>query len=219
MDTTKLRKVAAQLAHPSGELGTEISNKMNDTNAFITERTIEALAPKGGEFIVELGPGNGALSCGLVKTLGPDGHYLGIEVSSDMAKVAKKILRDSGQAQIDIHAGDCHSALVREASIDGLIAVNVLYFIDDLDALLARIRPWFRHKGRCVFGIRPANTLANLRFHEFGYNIRPPEEIESAMRAHGFGEVSFTHYDEGEGCLGDITFPNGSIIIKADVCA
>lgn len=216
MDKTQLRAVAAQLAHPSGEKGNEIADKMNDVNTLISERAIEALAAQAGEFIIELGPGNGALSSGLVQTLGPDGRYLGIEVSRDMAPVAEKTLRDASEARIDVHAGDCHDTSVEEASIDGLFAVNVLYFVDDLDALLGRIRPWFRPGGRCVFGIRPAITLKSLRFHEFGYHIRPPEEIENAMRAHGFREIASTHCDDGEGRLGKITFPNGSIIIKAN---
>ena len=219
METKQLRTVAAQLAHPSGELGNEISTKMNDTNAFITARAIEVLAPIAGDYIVELGPGNGALSGDLVKTIGSAGRYLGIEISRDMAQVAEKTLRDIGVAQIDVHPGDCHDVIVADESIDGLMAVNVLYFIDDLDGLLARIKPWFKPNGRCVFGIRPAHTLETLRFHEFGYHIRSPEEIGNAMREHGFGGITITQYNEGEGSLGDIRFPNGSIIIKASVHA
>lgn len=215
MDKEQLRAVSAQLAHPSGKKGDEISGRMNETNALITERAIEALAPRVGEFIVELGPGNGALSRGLVRTIGPGGRYLGIEISSDMVPVAEKTLRDAGEARVDIHAGDCHDASVDESSVDGLMAVNVLYFVDDLNALLGRIRPWFRSGGRCVFGIRPSETLRSLRFHEFGYHIRPLDEIEAAMRDHGFAEIGSTHFDDGEGRLGDITFPNGTIIIKA----
>ena len=192
---------------------------MNNTNAFITARSIEALAPNAGDFIVEIGPGNGALSGDLVKTIGFAGRYLGIEISRDMAQVAEQTLRDIGVAQIDVHPGDCHDVKVADASIDGLMAVNVLYFIDDLNELLAQIRPWFKPSGRCVFGIRPARTLESLRFHEFGHHIRSPEEIEDALQTYGFGEISVTHYDEGEGRLGDISFPNGSIIIKAYICA
>ena len=135
-----------------------------------------------------------------------------------MALDAEKTLRNTCETQIDFHVGDCHTASVNTASIDGLMAVNVLYFVDDLDGLLARIRPWFRSGGRCVFGIRPSSTLKSFHFHEFGYHIRSNKEIEYAMSAHGFDEISFTQYDEGEGRLGDITFPNGSIIIKAVVC-
>lgn len=218
MDKEELRKVTEQLARPSGDLGSDISEKMNNTNAFITARTIEALAPNAGDFIIEIGPGNGVLSSDLVKTIGPGGRYLGIEVSKDMAQIAEKNLRDKGSARIDVHSGDCHDASVDDASVDGLMAVNVLYFIDDLNELLAQIRPWFKPNGRCIFGIRPARTLESLRFHEFGHHIRPPEEIEDALLAHGFSEISITHYDEGVGFLGDISFPNGSTIIKALAC-
>lgn len=110
--------------------------------------------------------------------------------------------------------GDCHDAKVEDASIDGLLAVNVLYFVDDLDALLGRIRPWFRPGGRWVFGIRPARTLESLKFGEFGYHIRPVGAIEDAMRAHGSVEIGSTEYDDGEGRFGDVKFPNGSIVIK-----
>ena len=219
METKQLRKIVEQLANPSGELGTDIAAKMNDTNAFITARAVEALAPNAGEFIAEIGPGNGALSCDLVKAIGSEGRYLGIEISNDMAQVAEKTLRKACTAQIDVHSGDCHDVLVGDASLDGLIAVNVLYFIDDLDGLLAQIRPWFKPNSRCVLGIRPARTLESLRFHELGHHIRSPEEIEDSMQAHGFNEISITHYDEGEGSLGDITFPNGSVIIRASACA
>ena len=165
MDKSDLRAVAAQLSNPNGELGIDISAKMNDTNAFITARTIEALAPKSGDFIVELGPGNGVLSRGLVQTIGSDGRYLGIEISRDMALDAEKTLRNTCETQIDFHVGDCHTASVNTASIDGLMAVNVLYFVDDLDCLLARFRPLFLSGGRCVFGIRPSSTLKSFHFH------------------------------------------------------
>jgi len=217
MDQEQLRIVSAQLAHPSGDLGTDISNKMNDINAFITACAIKALSPKDGESIVELGPGNGALSRDLVQAIGATGHYVGIEISKDMARVAEKTLREAGVAKVEVHTGDCHTVSIADASIDGLMAVNVLYFINDLDRLLAQIRPWFKPNARCVFGIRPEGTLKALNFHEFGFRIRSPEEIESVMQKYDFDEIDITQYDEGEGSLGDITFPNGSIIIKATV--
>ena len=46
MDDPTLEEIAAQLACPSGEGGIAMGEKMNDTNAFITERSIEMLTPK-----------------------------------------------------------------------------------------------------------------------------------------------------------------------------
>ena len=215
MDTKQLKQVVSQLAFPHGDLGVDVAAKMNETNAFITARSIEVLGPKTGEFIAELGPGNGALSIDLVRAIGTEGRYLGIELSEDMAVVARKTLCEVGSAKVDIHSGDCRSVKLAAASLDGLIAVNVLYFIEDLESLFSQIRPWLKPMGRCVLGIRPVRTLESLRFHDFGHHIRSPEVISSLLQKSGFADISVTYHDEGEGSLGDITFPNGSIIIKA----
>ena len=159
MDKEELRKVTKQLSYPSGDLGVDISGKMNKTNAFITARTIEALDPSAGDFIAEIGPGNGALSSDVIQAIGPRGRYLGIEISKDMALLAEENLRKQGSTIIDVHSGDCHDAIVEEASLDGLLAVNMLYFIDDLNKLLVEIRPWFKPNGRCVFGILPTRFV------------------------------------------------------------
>ena len=219
MKTEDLKKVTDQLARPSGEMGLDISEKMNDTNSFITRRSIEVLAPKKNEFIVELGPGNGVLSKGVIKDLEPNGRYLGIEISKDMANLAKENLSDNSVTRIDIHCGDCFDVDIKPGSIDGLFGVNVLYFIEDIEELFKRIKPWFKSRGRCVFGIRPVDTLKSLRFHEFGHFVREPQEIKNALKFSGFKDVSVIDFDEGEGRLGDISFPNGSIIIKATVDA
>ena len=77
MDKEELRKVTEQLSYPSGDLGADISEKMNNTNAFITTRTIEALDPGAGDFIAEIGPGNGALSSDVIRAIGPGGVIWG----------------------------------------------------------------------------------------------------------------------------------------------
>ncbi len=59
MDVQQLKEIASQLACPSGEGAVSIVENMNNTNAFMTERSIEMLAPKSDERIVEIGPGNG----------------------------------------------------------------------------------------------------------------------------------------------------------------
>ena len=63
----------------------------------MTERSIEMLAPKSCERIVEIGPGNGILSIPIVESLGKGGHYIGIEWSTDMARETLDLL---GQKKI-----------------------------------------------------------------------------------------------------------------------
>ena len=125
MDESELKAIASQLSCPDGEGGLEIGNKMNLLNHFITRRTLEALSPKRDEVIAEIGPGNGALSESLVETLGTNGKYYGIELSEVMAKEARQRLSE-GDCAVEIICSDCANANIPKASLDGLMAVNLL---------------------------------------------------------------------------------------------
>ena len=215
MDETTLRGIAAQLARPSGEGAETIAASMNEVNSVITARAIETLAPKAGEVIAEIGPGNGALSVPIVEALGDDGHYRGIELSEDMAPVAAVTLEAAGPARVDIHNGDCRSAPVGSASLDGLMAVNLLYFIDDLPHLFGQIANWLKPDGRAVFGIRSAESLAAMPFTQYGFRLRETAEIEATLRGAGLPNIISAYHDEGTTMLGEIEIPVDSIIIEA----
>ena len=190
-----------------------MGNKMNALNAFITRSTIEALSPLQGEVIVELGPGNGTLSEPVLDSLGNSGKYYGIEPSKVMVDEARQYLSDKSCA-VDIIHGDHLSASVPENTVDGLFAVNVLYFIENLDECFQQIKNWLKPESRVVFGVRSDQALKNLPFVEYGFNVRSPDEIKNCMRYNGFSDIDSTYHDEGTVLLGDIPLPVDSVIIK-----
>jgi SAM-dependent methyltransferase len=215
MDEATLRGIAARLARPSGEGAEAIATSMNEVNQFITARTIETLAPRAGEVIAEIGPGNGALSIPIVEALGDGGRYLGIELSDDMARGAVATLGPAGPARVDIHNGDCRSAPVDAGSLDGLMAINLLYFIDDLADLFGQIANWLKPDGRAVFGVRSPDSLNAMPFTQYGFRVRPLEEIETTLRQSGFTNITSAYHDEGTAMLGELEIPVDSIVIEA----
>ena len=215
MHEATLRGIAAQLARPSGEGAEAIATSMNEVNQFITARAIETLAPRAGEVIAEIGPGNGALSIPIVKALGDGGRYLGIELSDELARAAAATLGPAGPARVDIHNGDCRSAPVDAASLDGLMAVNLLYFIDDLADLFGQIASWLKPDGRAVFGVRSPDSLNAMPFTQYGFRMRPQEEIETALRQSGFATIASAYHDEGTTMFGELEIPVDSIVIEA----
>ncbi len=215
MDETTLRGIAAQLARPTGEGAETIATSMNEVNNAITARAIETLAPRAGEVVAEIGPGNGVLSVPIVEVLGDGGRYLGIELSDDMARAAAATLKTAGAAHVDIHNGDCRSAPVDTASLDGLMAVNLLYFIDDLTDLFGQIANWLKQDGRAVFGIRSPESLNAIPFTQYGFRVRPLKEIETALRQSGFTNITSAYHDEGTTMFGELEIPVDSIIIGA----
>ncbi|MFT5181867.1 MAG: arsenite methyltransferase [Alphaproteobacteria bacterium] len=215
MDEATLRGIATQLSKPSGEGAEAIATAMNEVNSAITARAIETLAPRAGETIAEIGPGNGALSLPIVEALGKDGRYRGIDLSEDMARTAAATLSAAGAARVDIHNGDCQSAPIEATSLDGLMAVNLLYFIDDLPGLLGQIASWLRPDGRVVFGIRSPASLNAMPFTQYGFRVRETAEIEAALRGAGFANIASSYHDEGATMLGELEIPVDSIIIEA----
>ncbi len=214
MSEQEQQAVASQLSCPTGADGLEVAKHMNDTNDFISARSIEALALKAGESIVEIGPANGVLSRPLVDTLGASGHYMGVEMSSTMAKVAAETLADSA-CHVTIHCGNCLEVELEPASLDAVIAVNVLYFIDDLAGLFTHLLHWLKPGGRVVFGVRSDTALKQIPFTRYQFAIRSIDEMTQALAEAGFDDVQANIYDEGQVPLGEVMIPVDSVILSA----
>jgi len=194
----EMEALARQLACPEGEPGLAVATAMNENNAPLIARCIATLAPAAGESIAEIGVGNGELSRPIVEALGPGGHFIGVERSALMAEQALLRLRPgAGGCRVTLLNLDCHHAPLEEASLDGLLAVNLLYFIEDLPTLLARLANWLRPSGRLVFGLRSPETLRQMPFTRFGFALRGEDELRAALQGAGFIDIHIDHYDEG----------------------
>jgi SAM-dependent methyltransferase len=215
MDPEVAKAVAQQLARPSGEGGVQMTTAMNTTNAFITARSLESLAVSAGERLVEVGPGNGKLSREAVRTLGADGRYLGFEYEEDIAALARATLGETG-VPVDVRSGDFLSHPPEGPGADALLAVNVLYFFDDLPAFTARCRDWLRPGGRAVIGLRSLDAMADLPFIEHGqFHLRPLDALLRALHSSGFEGIEARYFDEGTTELGDLTVSVDSIVVRA----
>jgi len=205
-DIAKLQAMAAQLAGPSGDVGTAIAANMNVANARLAERAIAALATCPGQSVVEIGPGNGLLSAALVRLLGTGGCYTAIERSPDMARECAANLVDLSRCAVNVLNTDCRAAEVAGASIDAIFGTNFVYFLDDLVPFLARAYGWLKPGGRLVIGIRSKTAMDRLPFTPYGFCLRESAEIAAAMAAHGWRDIRDEYYDdEGEREINGLT--------------
>jgi cyclopropane fatty-acyl-phospholipid synthase-like methyltransferase len=214
MKQEELKTLAQQLSCPEGEAGLQVGINMNSLNQYITDKTLEALAAKAGECVVEIGPGNGALSEPMLNTLGEQGSYIGIELSDDMAQELSSRFANKA-CKVNIISKDCFEADISNNSVDALMAVNVLYFLEDLNAFFQHIKNWLKPGGRIVFGVRSDTALKKLPFTEYGFNIRSPEQICECLSQCGFQSLESNKYEEGEMPFGDMMVPVDSIVISA----
>ena len=214
MDQDAARRTAAQLARPSGDGGIAITTSMNTTNAFVTERALEALELRSGDAWLEIGPGNACLSADAVTSLGSTGRYLGFEYNEEIATIARDTLAGC-DADVEVRSGDFVDHGFEVGAFDALMGVNVVYFFDDIDAMVARCASWLRPGGRLVFGIRSIRSLGALPISAHGFNLRPVDDYFIALHAAGFEAVGATFHDEGTTTLGDDVIAVDSIVISA----
>jgi ubiquinone/menaquinone biosynthesis C-methylase UbiE len=215
MEADELKKLAAQLACPKGEMGVEVGITMNDLNAFITQKAIAALQPGRGENILEIGLGNGELSIPILEAIGIDGHFIGVDTSSVLTEQAKTRFMHRGFTNLKICTENCNTFELKSSYLNGVLMINVLYFIQDIEAFFKKVRQWLKPDGCFVIGIRSFESLQQMPFSTYGFINRSIEEIESTLYDSGFSQVESHLYDEGVKEFGELEVPVDSVIIKA----
>jgi arsenite methyltransferase len=110
--------------------------------------TIETLAPRAGERILDIGTGPGLLALDLVNHVAPGGHVTGIDVSAEMLAVAEQHRQRSPHADLmTCRDGDATALPFADASFDAAVSTQVFEYVDDVDRALAEA-----HRVLCAGG-------------------------------------------------------------------
>jgi arsenite methyltransferase len=108
----------------------------------------EALDAKPGERILDVGCGPGFYVAELLDEVGAEGSVVGIDGSGAMLAVAAH--RCERHANVAFHEADVLSLPVEDASFDGALCVQVLEYVQDVQAALAEMYRALRPGGRLV---------------------------------------------------------------------
>jgi ubiquinone/menaquinone biosynthesis C-methylase UbiE len=155
---------------------------------FITRgRLLEALAPRPGETVLEVGPGTGYYTLSMARSLTPGGTLHIADVQGEMLDHTMARAREAGVGNIEAREADAARLPYADGSFDAAFLVAVLGEIPDQDAALRELRRVLRPGGRLVVGelfgdphmvtertLRRRAQAAGLRFERrvgppFGY--------------------------------------------------
>jgi len=211
----ELLALARQLACPEGERGLELGSLMNVQNALLVERAVESLAPGAGEYILEIGLGNGQLSLPVIRAIGTEGRFIGVEKSPLMAQQAQDRFIEESLMHAEVIIHDCRCFSMEENTLDGVLAVNVLYFIDDIVGLFHQTLRWLKPGGRLVIGLRSPESLKTMPFTSFGFRARGLCAIRDTLLEAGFADIEAQYHDDGETSLAGQQIALDSLVIKA----
>lgn len=154
------------------------------------------LAP--GEQAADVGFGGGVGLRLLLDALGGNGHVTGIDVSADMLRAAHRdFRREAATGRLTLLQGGVEDLPLPDASIDGLITVNTLYFVEDLPAAFQEIARVLTGAGRAVIGIGDPEAMRAMPFTAHGFRLRPVEEITATAETAGL--TLHRHRRVGEG--------------------
>jgi SAM-dependent methyltransferase len=167
---------------------------------------IEALAPKPGEAIVDIGCGAGETVLQLAQRVGPGGRVIGVDIAPHLLALARH--RAEGVRQVRFIECDAQRLDLPKESVDGVFSrFGVMAFADPI-AAFANFHRILRPAGRLAFvcwrslaeneldllPLRAAGLEAMLDPTPFSF--ADPDKLRQTLRAAGFRHIGIRAKDE-----------------------
>jgi len=111
-------------------------------------RTLEAMALRTGESVLDIGCGPGYLTADIAHAIGVRGRIVAIDTSQPMLDIARS--RCAAYPQVELKLADAARLPCEDASIDAAAAVQVYLFVDELDAAVRELARVLRPGARAV---------------------------------------------------------------------
>jgi SAM-dependent methyltransferase len=115
-------------------------------------RLREALDPRPGEHVLEVGPGTGYYAVEVAEWIGPDGRLEIFDLQPEMLDHTMRQAGERGLGNVVATEGDATRLPYDDASFDAAYLVTVLGEIPDQDAALRELRRVLKPGGRLVVG-------------------------------------------------------------------
>ena len=180
------RFLAGQFARPSGLLGRLwIAPWLDRISRPMNRLALRQLAPAGGENVVEIGFGGGALLGDILQTT--RGAVTGVDISTVAIARARRRFRRSAD-RLNLIEASPERLPLSDAAFDKAVSVNSLYFWPDMAAAFAELARILRPGGRLVLCFEPPEELRKWPGHVHGFRACSVDQLVALASAAGFAD-------------------------------
>jgi SAM-dependent methyltransferase len=167
------------------------------------------LGLNGGENVLEIGCGTGALTLPLAEAVGEHGRIVAVDISEPMLDAARQNIAERGLRNVTLHSGDAQVFAFEPAAFDLATSRMGVMFFADPAAAFRNIKGALRPGGRLIFACWA--PLAENRHWLISYDIAlrhlgppvpppahepgplafgDPDYIRGVLAAAGFAEIA-----------------------------
>lgn len=167
---------------------------------------MDALSPRPGEVILDVGCGAGQSVLQLAARVGRQGRVIGVDIARPLLDLARA--RADGLGQVSFIEADAAALDLPDAAVDGLFSRFGVMGFGDPAAAFANFQRMIRPGGRLAFVCWRAfaeNELDHLPLRAAGlgsrldptpFSFEDPAHIRAVLLAAGFTEVAIQAHDQ-----------------------
>jgi arsenite methyltransferase len=178
--------IAKQLGHPSGLRGRLIGAALNRGNRRFVSAAVQALRPDAAAVVADVGFGGGVGLKFLLDSVGQSGRVHGVEVSDTMlSQATRRYRREIAAGRLALHIGSLTQLPFADSALNGILTVNTIYFIGELEPAFTELARVVASTGRIVVGVAEPDAMARMPFTGHGFHIRSVSEVIDTLRGAG----------------------------------
>jgi len=132
---------------------TDYEDASRDFWQYMSIRTVELAAPRPGETLLDVACGNGPGLLAASRAVGPTGRVIGVDFATQMLEIAETRVRAAGAENVEVRTGDMTALDIERGSVDVLLCVLGVFFVDDMPGLLRSFWSLLRPGGRMAITV------------------------------------------------------------------
>ena len=216
MDEETSKAIAAQLRLPSGEHAIQVGERMNEGNLHINLYSIEALQLVPGDYILEIGMGNGSFVKDILCT-DSSIKYTGCDFSEVMVNEARKKNENFiSKGSAEFLNVDANKLPFDKNVFDKVFSVNTIYFWDQPQVVLAEIWRVLKPKGQIIISVRPKSVMQNYPFVKYGFKMFDAKDLAEILIQNNFNLLDTIEKTEPDLEINGVQTETATLIVKAE---